>query len=44
MKNDLLDYSLQISMLITLFNKKLISETEYTKILSKLKQKYKIIN
>ena len=42
MNNELLKYSLQLSMLSILFSKSLLSEIEYKKIKLKLMKKYNI--
>ncbi|MFQ8921359.1 MAG: SHOCT domain-containing protein [Clostridium paraputrificum] len=40
----LLNYSIQLSMLISLLNKKLINENEYIKVKKKLMEDYGIIS
>ncbi len=42
MNNELLNYSLQLSMLSILFTKHLLSEVEYKKIKIKIMKKYNI--
>ena len=42
MNNSLIEYSLQLSMLSTLFSRHLLSEVEYKKIKIKLMKKYNI--
>lgn len=44
MKNKLLDYSIQLSMLTVLFNKKLINENEFNRIKKDLMKDYNVIS